>query len=66
MEINGKEVSLSEFEFTTVAELVLFYKNNLDSVAIELNGKIIEKALWHSTGLKEEDKVEIIRFVGGG
>jgi sulfur carrier protein len=37
-----------------------------ERVALELNGKVIPRALWASTLLNEDDRVEIVHFVGGG
>jgi sulfur carrier protein len=35
-------------------------------VVIEFNGKIIDRAAWKDTELKEDDRIEILSFVGGG
>ena len=44
--------------------------NNLkiqkNKVAIEVNGKIIEKREYESLVLNNNDKVEIVHFIGGG
>ena len=44
--------------------------NNLkiqkNKVAIEVNGKIIEKRGYESLILNHNDKVEIVHFIGGG
>tara|TARA_B110001454_G_scaffold1556_1_gene1440 strand:+ start:120 stop:338 length:219 start_codon:yes stop_codon:yes gene_type:complete len=44
--------------------------NNLkiqkNKVAIEVNGKIIEKRGYESLVLNNNDKVEIVHFIGGG
>lgn len=37
-----------------------------ERVAVELNLDVIPKAKWPETPVREEDKVEIIHFVGGG
>ncbi len=36
------------------------------SFVVELNGQIIDKDTYASSFLKEDDRIEIIRFVGGG
>ncbi len=36
------------------------------TVAIELNGQIIRRDSWQSVQLSPSDRVEIIKFVGGG
>ncbi len=35
-------------------------------VAVELNQSVVEKTDWASTELHEDDRLEIVHFVGGG
>lgn len=37
-----------------------------EQIAIELNQTVIRRAQWQTTNLRENDKVEIVHFVGGG
>src|SRR6516164_305503 len=37
-----------------------------DRVAVELNREIVSRAHWSKTVLKDNDKLEIVHFVGGG
>jgi thiamine biosynthesis protein ThiS len=37
-----------------------------DRIAVELNRRIIKRSEWDSTSLRDQDKVEIVQFVGGG
>jgi len=37
-----------------------------DRVAVEHNGQIASRAIWAKTVLKQDDKLEIVHFVGGG
>jgi thiamine biosynthesis protein ThiS len=37
-----------------------------DRVAVEHNGNIVPRAEWVSTVLADEDRLEIVHFVGGG
>ena len=37
-----------------------------DRVAVELNRDIVPRDLWASTQLAENDRLEIVHFVGGG
>ena len=62
--INGREEALEE-ELTL---LELLQKKNLrpEIVAVELNKDIIDKTLYKSTPVKENDILEIIHFIGGG
>ncbi|ANZ60363.1 thiamine biosynthesis protein ThiS [Secundilactobacillus paracollinoides] len=38
----------------------------IDNVVVELNGEIIHRPQFDDTQLNENDKVELISFVGGG
>jgi thiamine biosynthesis protein ThiS len=35
-------------------------------VAVEVNGRIARRDEFHRTVLREEDRVEVVHFVGGG
>jgi thiamine biosynthesis protein ThiS len=35
-------------------------------IAVELNGEVVRRANWKCTILKDEDRLEIVHFVGGG
>jgi len=41
-------------------------KIQMNKVAIEVNGKVIERRRYVSLILNNKDKVEIVRFIGGG
>lgn len=64
MIINGKNYEFQQG--ITISELL--EKLNLEEgkVVVELNFDIIDKALYKSVKLKEEDSLEVISFVGGG
>lgn len=64
MIINGKNHDFEQG--ITISELL--EKLNLEEgkVVVELNFDIIDKALYKSVKLKEEDSLEVISFVGGG
>ena len=42
------------------------YKLNNKKVAVEHNGVIIPKVKYKKKNLKNNDKVEIVHFIGGG
>ena len=50
----------------SILNLLDSYKINKDRVVIELNKQILKKEEFAKTVLKENDKIEIITFVGGG
>ncbi len=35
-------------------------------IAVEYNGEILARALWESTQLRRDDRLEIVTIVGGG
>ena len=37
-----------------------------DRVAVELNGEVVPKADYAATMLSDDDKIELVTFVGGG
>jgi sulfur carrier protein len=62
--INGKRVQLEGP--TPLLSYLEKLGVNPRAVAVEHNGEIIERAAFDSTTLREGDKVEIVRMVGGG
>ena len=51
---------------TSLNELLNKLKIQKNKVAIEVNGEIIEKNKYPNLILNENDKVEIVHFIGGG
>ena len=62
--VNGEQVEF--VENTTVADLVAALGLERSRVAVELNGAIVARATFDDTLLHDDDKVEIVHFVGGG
>nr|WP_279341579.1 sulfur carrier protein ThiS [Geothrix sp. SG200] len=64
MRING------EFRDTpalaTVADLAIWLDLPAFGSAVELNGEVIRRADHPATPLKEGDRLEVVRLVGGG
>ncbi|MBZ7937689.1 sulfur carrier protein ThiS [Campylobacter molothri] len=63
MIINGEKLDLKELK------LMDFLKEKgykIELIALELNGEIIPKDCFENLILKENDKAEIVSFVGGG
>ena len=50
----------------SILELLEDYKINKDRVVIELNKAILKKEQFEQISLAENDRLEIITFVGGG
>ena len=62
--VNGDE---KDFDTeTSLAELVERLDLPALRIAIELNREVVRRSDWHSTMLKDDDRIEIVHFVGGG
>ena len=62
--VNGEIKELSGTPSLT--ELVAQLELPAARVAIELNRQVVRRGEWGSTMLKDEDRIEIVHFVGGG
>ena len=47
-------------------ELLAHLQIPADRVAVELNRQIVRRDAWDATLLKDQDRLEIVHFVGGG
>jgi len=62
--VNGE---LKELTGTpSLTELVTQLELPAARIAIELNREVVRRSAWGSTVLKDEDRIEIVHFVGGG
>ena len=50
----------------SLEELVANLQLAGERLAIELNHNVVRRADWPATTLQEDDRVEIVHFVGGG
>ena len=64
IQINGKKVVIKQ-NFS-VQDVLKKYRLNRKKVAIELNGKILPQNEYKKKNLKNNDKIEIVQFIGGG
>ncbi len=62
--VNGKK-EIIENEMTII-DYLKSKDLNPDVVIVEYNKKIIDKAEYGAMVIKDKDKLEILRFVGGG
>jgi sulfur carrier protein len=62
--VNGK--TIEGLEGLTIEDLLRRLDIKLDFTAVSLNGEVIRKHTYANTRLREHDKVEIVRPVGGG
>ena len=51
---------------TNLNELLNKLKIKKNKVAVEINGEIVEKKKYSNLILNQNDKVEIVHFIGGG
>lgn len=62
--VNGEAKELSGP--TSLAELI----NQLDlpatRIAVELNRVVVRRSEWSATVIQDDDRLEIVHFVGGG
>ena len=64
IQLNGKKISIhTNF---SVRDLIKKYKLQEKKIAIELNGMILPKENYGKKTLKNNDKIEIVQFIGGG
>ena len=64
IQLNGKKISINT-NFS-VRDLIKKYKLKEQKIAIELNGMILPKENYRKKKLKNNDKIEIVQFIGGG
>ena len=62
--VNGEARDLSGTP--SLAELIEQLDLPAARIAIELNREVVRRSDWGSTMLKDEDRIEIVHFVGGG
>ena len=64
IQLNGKKISIKPK--ATIYDLLKKFKLNNKKVAIEHNGIIIPKSYYKKKYLKNNDKLELVHFIGGG
>ncbi len=64
VQINGEAREVSEA--LNLSELVSELSLAPERVAIELNKQVVRRNQWPETILADGDRIEIVRFVGGG
>ena len=50
----------------SLAELITQLDLPAPRIAIELNREVVRRSDWGGTMLKDDDRIEIVHFVGGG
>jgi thiamine biosynthesis protein ThiS len=62
--INGHEREAPAL--ATVADLARWLELPAFGSAVELNGQVVRRPDYPGTGLREGDRLEVVRLVGGG
>ena len=62
--VNGEVKELSGP--TSLAELITQLDLPAARVAVELNRNVVRRSEWSATMLNDDDRLEIVHFVGGG
>ena len=62
--LNGKYIKIQDK--TTLINLTKKLKVPIKKVAIELNQSIVSKNSLSKIKIKQNDKIEIVHFIGGG
>ena len=62
--VNGEPSEINQP--LTLAELVAELDLPPARIAIELNRAVVRRNDWSATTLDDEDRIEIVHFVGGG
>ncbi|AIM16945.1 thiamine biosynthesis protein ThiS [Bacillus sp. X1(2014)] len=63
--LNGESVQLPE-HVTFVSDVLKHYNIHEKIVVVEVNGKILSRLEHENTRLADNDRIEIVHFVGGG
>ena len=64
IQLNGKKIVIKTK--ISILDLLKKYKIPNNKVAIEYNGAIITKSNFSKKYLKNNDKIEVVHFIGGG
>jgi sulfur carrier protein len=62
--INGKVKEIPDA--LTLSELVILLELPATRIAVEVNRAVVRRVDWEKILLANEDRVEIVHFVGGG
>jgi sulfur carrier protein len=64
IQLNGKKVKIQRN--LSIKDLIKKYRLKENKIAIELNGTILPKGHYKNKKVKNNDKIEIVQFIGGG
>ena len=64
IQLNGKKVKIQRN--LSIKDLIKKFRLKEKKIAIELNGTILPKDRYKNKKVKNNDKIEIVQFIGGG
>lgn len=64
MKVNGKDLYLEQNQ--SLYDYLQQNNYEISKIAVERNGEIVPRSIYAEVILKDEDTLEIVRFVGGG
>jgi sulfur carrier protein len=62
--LNGESKEVPEG--INLEELLTLFSLPRERVAVEQNREVVRRANWSATKVHDEDRIEVIHFVGGG
>lgn len=63
MVVNGVE---KKYNSMTISQLIAKLSLDVSKIVVECNGVIVNQSEYDDRILKDDDKIEIVSFVGGG
>ena len=66
IQVNGKEQILETVSISVLELIKLNKVLNADMVSVQLNGEFVDREVYSSTVLKDNDEVDFLYFMGGG
>jgi sulfur carrier protein len=64
IQLNGDSYKINAGD--SLEKLLISLKIQKSKVAVEVNGNIVERKKYENLILNNDDKVEIVQFIGGG
>ena len=64
--INGEKVSLEDQNLNIMELLNIQNVDSPDMVSVQINGEFIEKDVYSSKFIQDNDEVDFLYFMGGG
>ena len=64
IQLNGKQLKIRMN--LSIKDLLKKHRLNQEKISIELNWTILPKQKYKKTKIKNNDKIEIVQFIGGG